>query len=382
MAKRENQKKVYLHLFSDGRDSPPKSVLNLLEKLEEEIKKRNIGAIASLTGRYYAMNRQENWDRTEKTYQAITGQGEEIKNLEEEIKKVYNRNLNAEFIPPLIIDKTKAVKDNDSIIFFNFREDRARQITEPFVEPNFKHFPIKNFKNLFVTTLTCYREDLKTAVAFPPQKVENPLGKVLADYQKTQLRIAETEKYAHVTYFFNGLKEQPFPNEYRILIPSQNIINPAEKPAMMAEAITDRALTALNESNFDFILINFANPDIIAHTGDYQATIEAIKVVDQQIGRLLKSVLAQNHVLIITADHGNAESLIDLKTGQTETKHNMSPVPIYLVANEFKRKKTNSEIKKYEIIGLLSDVAPTILDLMQIPKPTEMTGQSLIPLLL
>mgnify|MGYP001070820977 CR=1 FL=1 len=382
MAKKENQEKVYLHLFSDGRDSPPKSALELLKKLKEEIEKIKIGTIVSLAGRYYGMNRQENWDRTERAYQAITGQGEEIQNLEEEIEKIYEKGLNDEFIPPLIIDKTKTVKDNDSIIFFNFREDRARQIVKPFVEPNFKHFPVKNFRNLYVTTMTCYQENLKTAVAFPPQKIENPLGKVLADNQKTQLRIAETEKYAHITYFFNGLREQPFLNEYRILIPSQNIINPAENPAMMAEAITDRAITALNESSFDFILINFANPDIIAHTGDYQATIQAIKIVDQQIGRLLKSVLTQNHVLIITADHGNAESLINLKTGQAETKHNMSPVPIYLIANEFKRKKTNSETKKYETIGLLSDIAPTILDLMQIPKPPEMTGQSLLPLLL
>lgn len=381
MVKKENQKELYLHLFSDGRDGPPKAVLELLNKLKSELKKRNVGIIATLTGRYYGMNREENWDRTEKAYQVITGEGEVVQNLEEEIKKIYDRDLNDEFIPPLIIEKTRPVQDNDSIIFFNFREDSIRQITEAFVERDFKRFPIKNLKNLYVATMTRYREGLKAAVAFPPQIVENPLGKVLSDHQKTQLRIAETEKYAHVTYFFNGLKEQPFPNEYRVLIPSRNIIKQDEKPEMMAEAITDRAIAAINESGFDFILINYANPDIIAHSGNYQATVEAIKVVDQQVGRLLKSVLAQNHVLIITSDHGNAETLIDVKTGEIETKHDKNPVPFYLVANEYKRRESETRERRYETIGILSDIAPTILDLMKIPKPAEMTGQNLLPVL-
>lgn len=372
MAKREKCENFHLHLFSDGRDSPPRSVLTLLAKLGM--------APATLTGRYYAMNREQNWERTEKAYRALLGEGRITQNLTEEVKKIYSQDLDDEFIPPLIVGRPRPVQDGDAVIFFNFREDSIRQIVEPFVNPDFKNFSAKSFKNLLVATMTQYNENFKTLVAFSKETVESPLGRVLADREKTQLRIAETEKYAHVTYFFNGLRETPFPNEYRVLIPSQNIIHPDERPEMMASAITDRAITAINEGGFDFILINYANPDIIAHTGNYNATLAAVKAVDRELEKLLPAVLAQDCLLVITADHGNAEVLVDIKSGQAETKHNLSPVPFYLVANQFKRKKSEAEADRDEanVIGILSDVAPTILELMAIPKPAEMTGQSLL----
>ncbi len=387
MAYRLKQKNIYLHLFTDGRDSPPHSFLELFDRLKKEIEKFGFSEkiVATIVGRYYGLNREENWERTEKAYQLLLGQGQKINDLDSEINQIYQKNLDDEFIPPFIFNDFPPVNDNDVLIFFNFREDSIRQVVEPFVNHNFSHFPVKKFNNLTVVTFTKYFEDLNTLVAFPNEKIEQPLGKILADNGKIQLRIAETEKYAHVTYFFNGLRQEPFPNEYRILIPSLKISHPDEKPEMMASVITDRALTALNEGAFDFILINYANPDIIAHTGNFEATVAAIKVVDYEVGRLLKSVLGQESItMIITSDHGNAEKLIDLKTGEPETKHNPNPVPFYFINKKLQKNKTQEEIEKSEkeIAGLLTDVAPTILELMNIKKPPEMTGQSLLKFLI
>ena len=380
MAKQQKCQKLYLHLFSDGQDSSPRSVLDHWTKLEQEINKNKLGILASLSGRYYAMDRDQHWDRTEKAYQALIGEGVKNNNLKAIVQKAYNRDLKDQFIEPTVIDNTAGIKDGDTIIFFNFREDSMRQIAESFINSQFQKFATKSFKDISIITMTQYSEEFKVPVAFPKEIMTDSLGKVLADNDKIQLRIAETLKYAHVTYFFNSLQEKPFPNEYRVLIPSHQVTHPDEHPEMMASAITDRALAALNEGGFDFILINYANPDVIAHTSNYDATIEAIKVVDQEIGRLVKSVLSQKHLLIITADHGNAETLIDIRTGKAESQHNDNPVPFYLIADEFKRQKSEQEVLHSEknTIGLLSDVAPTILELMKIPKPKEMTGQSLL----
>lgn len=381
MAKKENCENLYLQLWSDGRDSSPHSTLNLLRKLDEEMKKFGIGRIASLTGRFWGMDRDGHWDRTEKAYEVLVGKPPRpAKSVEEVLKQARERNINDEFIEPAIINEPHPVQANDALIFFNFREDSVRQITEPFLNKNFNQFPRENLNNLFIATMTAYREESAASVAFPPEKVENPLGKVLSENGKLQLRIAETEKYAHVTYFFNGLKEKPYPNEYRVLVPSKSVAHHDDYPEMMAGAITDRTLAALNEGGFDFILVNYANPDLIAHTGNYEATLKAIKVVDNEVGKLLKSVLNQNHVLIITSDHGNAEELIDLKTGEPETKHDVNPVPFYLIGKEFQKKRPSSidELSHLPNIGMLSDVAPTILELMDIPKPKDMTGESLL----
>lgn len=374
--------KIFLHLFSDGRDSPPRSLSNLLTKLNQELNKYQDITIATISGRYYAMDRDGNWSRTQQTYQVIAGEGQLINDLRKHITDTYDRGLNDEYIEPVRLNETASLKDGDALIFFNFREDRMRQLTEAFINPNFNIFPVKKWTNLFIVTMTKYHktENFSAEPAFPNEIVEQPLGQVLAENNKTQLRVAETEKYAHITYFFNGLREAPFENEFRILVPSNKIIHHDEKPEMMAGPITDRALNALNEESFDFILINYANPDIIAHTGNYNATLAAINAVDQQLSRLVKAVLNQGHYLIITADHGNAEILIDSKTGETDTKHNPSPVPFYLVASEFKKTKSEAKAEEDErlIKGIISDIAPTILELMKIKKPAAMTGQNLL----
>lgn len=376
LAKREKVPDVALHLFADGKDSPPKSARALLEKL---------GAaelVASISGRYYAMDRDRYWDRTERTYRALTGEGEAAESAEAAINAAYARNLTDDFIPPARIGtKPRGIKSGDAVVFFDFREDSMRQIAEPFLKPGFDAFQITPLQNIYVASMTRYEERFTNPVAFPPQKVEVPLGKALSDAGKIQLRVAETEKYAHVTYFFNGYKDPPYKNEYRVLIPSKNVPRHDEHPEMMAKEVADRVIQAIEEGGYDFILANFANPDIIAHTGNFEAALKTIQVVDQNVGRIAKSVLAANAVLIITSDHGNVERMLDPLLGTPETKHDPNPVPIYLVANEFARPRDASDVKQSEriSIGTLADVAPTVLELLGVPKPKEMRGQSLLP---
>ncbi len=380
MGKREACPNLFIHVFSDGKDSPPHSFLELLKKLENVIQKNGAGKVASIAGRYYAMDRDGHWDRTETAYKVLTTETPPA-SPEEIVKKTYARELDDEFIEPTAIEP-HPVKDGDALIFFNFREDSIRQIAEPFLNPKFDKFAVKPFPNLYVATMTAYDEKWGDHVAFPSERVETPLGRVLSEAGKNQLRIAETEKYAHVTYFFNGLKDKPFPNEFRVLIPSQTSPREEEHPEMMAKAVTDRAIVALADGGFDFILLNYANPDIIAHTGNYDATVRAIKTVDKELGRLTEAVLQGGHVMVVTSDHGNAEEVLNPQTGEPETKHNPNPVPIYLVGQEFKKtggpKGAPSGGGRLENIGILADVAPTILELMGIPKPPEMTGQSLL----
>lgn len=376
-AKRNGCENLFLHLFTDGRDSAPTASLKTIEKINEHIAAQKIGSIASVCGRSYAMDRDKHWERTEEAYRILTNPGASDA-IEEGLKKAHAAGTSDEFIRPFAVrGNERPIRDNDTVIFFNFREDRIRQLLRAFVDTSFSEFKTEALKNLFVLTMTRYDDTLPVqAVLFEKELVENPLGKVLSDNGKTQLRIAETEKYAHVTYFFNGLKENPFPNEYRVLIPSKNIMHHEERPEMMASAITDRAILAMNEGAFDFILINYANPDIVAHSGKYDATVKAVEAVDKEIGRLLRTALEGNHVLVITSDHGNAECVINLLTGEIETKHDSNPVPFYVVAKEFaKKKEGNSRIPT---IGILSDVAPTILALMKIPKPREMNGENLL----
>ncbi len=379
MAAKEKIRNLYLHLFSDGRDSKPRSVLSLLENLKDVLEKNKVGRVASITGRYFGMDRDGHWERTEKAYQVIIGKDPNLKSLDEALNKIYKRKLNDEYLEPTIIE-LHPVEENDAVIFFNFREDRMRQISEPFLNPKFDKFPTKPLGNVFTVTMTEYTEGQKIPFAFPRNKIKNPLGKVIADKGLTQLRIAETEKYAHITYFFNGLREKPFPNEFRVLIPSKPSLRQEEDPEMMAREITNRAIIAIKEGGFDFILMNYANSDMVAHTGSYSATLEAVKIVDRELKRLVNEVLSGNHVLLITSDHGNAESVLNIQTGEQETSHDPSPVPIYLVAKEFEKPFSISTTmpQKLPVIGILSDVAPTILELMNIPKPEDMTGESLL----
>jgi 2,3-bisphosphoglycerate-independent phosphoglycerate mutase len=255
-----------------------------------------------------------------------------------------------------------------------------RQIAEVFITPDSSHFPNKQFNNLHIASMTQIDKKFDIPVAFPPQVVKNTLGSTLSKNNKNQVRIAETQKYAHVTFFFNGLKDAPYPNEYRILIPSQTVSRQEEHPEMMADEITTRLTGAIEENAFDFILANYANADMVAHTGDLNATVKAIQIVDQQLARVLQTAFKHNATLLITSDHGNAERLFNPRTGKVETKHDINPVPIYLVGPKYYRPVSENEIAEREkvTIGLLSDIAPTILELMGIQKPAEMTGSSLL----
>ncbi len=379
MAKREKCEKLFIHVFTDGRDSAPHSAIPIIKKIIEETKTQGVGTVVSVSGRYFAMDRDKHWERTSEAYAVLTGTTP-VDTFPEGIEKAYTANTNDEYVVPFVIAGNEhPIRDNDAVFFFNFREDRMRQIVQAFADPSFSEFPVKKFENLFIATMTEYKTSITVqGVAFEKEIVKHPLGEILSRAGKTQLRIAETEKYAHVTYFFNGLREEPFPNEYRVLIPSKNIARHEEHPEMMATAITDRAVLAMNEGAFDFILINYANADIVAHTGKYDATLKAIQTLDKEIGRLLRSTLEGNHVLVITSDHGNAESVINLQTGEEETKHNANPVPFYVVAKELAEKKEGPYPFRIPTIGIISDVAPTLLSFMGIPKPEEMTGQNLM----
>ncbi|MDP2650673.1 MAG: 2,3-bisphosphoglycerate-independent phosphoglycerate mutase, partial [bacterium] len=377
LAHQEEFSDINFHLFTDGKDSPPQSALSLVRQIPQE-------KIASISGRYFAMDRDLHWDRTARVYETLTSQSSEIRHqtLVEFLNSFYERGLNDEFIEPTLIKSDGVIKDNDSVIFFNFREDSIRQLTEMFIDPlagSDHSVP----SNLYIATFTQYSNKFNLPTAFPAEEIINPLGRVLADNDKVQLRVAETEKYAHVTYFFNGFKEAPFKNEYRVLIPSRNIAHQDEFPEMMTEAITARVVSALNEGVYDFILVNYAAPDVIAHTGNFNAGVSAVRATDKAIGALMKAALAQSHILLITSDHGNIERMLDPRTGERETKHDLNQVPFYLVGKGRESRKTDTAVKQIERenAGVLSDVAPTILNLMGLPIPPEMTGVDLTRLL-
>ncbi len=379
LANQEKFSDINFHLFTDGKDSPPKSALSLVGQIPQE-------RIASISGRYFAMDRDLHWDRTARVYETLTGQvtgnRQQATNIPEFINSSYSRGLTDDFIEPTLFKPEGVIRDNDSIIFFNFREDSIRQLTEMFIDPlagSDHSVP----GNLYIATFTQYSNKFNLPAAFPSEEITNPIGKVLADNDKVQLRVAETEKYAHVTYFFNGFKETPFKNEYRVLIPSRNIAHQDEFPEMMTDAITTRVVSALNEGVYDFILVNYAAPDVIAHTGNFNAGVSAVRAIDKAVGALTKTALAHNHILIITSDHGNIERMIDLRTGERETKHDTNQVPFYLIRAGEERSKSDALVKKTESenIGVLSDVAPTILYLIGLPTPPEMTGINLLDLL-
>ncbi|MDE2001395.1 MAG: 2,3-bisphosphoglycerate-independent phosphoglycerate mutase [Patescibacteria group bacterium] len=381
LAKNNGVANINLHLFCDGKDSAPRSFLTLVKRLTTDIPSG--WTIGSIAGRYYALDRDNHWDHTQLAYNAMTGAGPAGKTIEDVIKEGYDRSLIDQYIEPHTIAPDACVKENDALLFFDFREDGIRQLATSFIASDFSHFPRTEFSNLYRGTFTRYHASLTAPVAFPEDNITMPLGRVLSENGKTQLRIAETEKYAHVTYFFNGYREEPFPNEYRVLIPSERVKSFAEKPKMRAAEITARVTEAIREHSFDFILANLANGDMVAHTGNFEATKIAVKTVDESVGALVRAVLEQDAVLLVTGDHGNAEVLMNPRTGEPTTTHDPSPVPIYIVGNAFTKQKSRTEVDlaESETIGILSDVAPTVLELLQIPKPKEMTGESLLRLL-
>lgn len=377
MARARTDVAVALHLFTDGIDSGPREARVLLTRLSQIIAAAPHVKIASVSGRYYGMDRDRHFERTREAYRALMGEASRVTSWEEALQVAYAKGLNDEFVEPRTIAGAPSVKSGDAVIFFNFREDSIRQISDAFLSAEFREFPRAPLQDVQFVTMTNYRMGGSAAVAFPAEPMANSLGEVLAARGLRQLRVGETEKYAHVTYFFNGRREEPFQNEFRILIPSLTVSHKDERPGMMAEAVTDRVVLALHERSFDFILLNFANPDVIAHTGNYAATVAAIEAVDRGLGRLLAAVEEGGHAMLVTADHGNAEVLIDQRTGEPETKHNPNPVPCYLVAPEFARANPPKP-DPAAVQGILADVAPTLLELMGIPPPPEMTGTSLL----
>ena len=391
MAKQEHCKQVYIHVITDGRDSSPKSAHIYLKKIDEFIKNNSIGEIVSITGRYFAMDRDHRWERTEKAYQAICGQGTNIeKDPQEAVEKSYREGKTDEFIEPVIIvDESQVpvgpVSDSDAVIFLNYRPDRTRQLTKAFVlddltrQKTSSDEKISTFQrgkkkdNLYFVTMTQYEKDLPVSkIAYEPEVVEMPITRIFSELGARQLHIAETEKYAHVTYFFNGGREQPFPKEERILIDSPKVASYDLKPEMSTPLIAQTLISKINSNVYDFIVCNFANADMVAHTGKLDATIKAVQVIDKHLGEITRIVFGKGGGLIITSDHGNAEEMINLRTGEIDTEHNINPSPVIFAFQELRGQNTQFPQ------GLLADFAPSVLSLLQIPKPQQMTGRSLL----
>jgi 2,3-bisphosphoglycerate-independent phosphoglycerate mutase len=373
MAQAENVTKINLHLFGDGEDSPPHTMEKFLGELPKEY-------FASLVGRYYAMDRNGNWRLTQTAYEAMLGTvGAVVDDPAPAIELTYKQGSSEEYLSAIRFSDEKKLQDGDALVFFNYREDSIRQLASAFITKGFDHFPVTPFSNLYVATFTHYDDAFDAPVAFPADNVVDPIGKVLSDAGLAQLRLAETYKYAHVTYFFNGLREPPFKGEFRTLVPSNTDPHPDLHPEMMAVAITDRLIDAIESRGFDFILVNYANPDTIAHTANFNAALEAIKVIDTQIARVIKAAEGPDTLLFITSDHGNVEVMIDAATGEPQSSHDASPVPLYIVVQSLKgRKFVNSDRLANETLGSLADVAPTILAMMGIQKPEDMGGTSLL----
>jgi 2,3-bisphosphoglycerate-independent phosphoglycerate mutase len=389
LAKKEHVTKLYLHLFTDGRDSSPTAGAETLENIQQRLDDAGIGSIASISGRKWGMDRNNNWDRIEKAYRMLVhGEGEKTKKPVEHLRSLYKKDITDEFLEPTVIVNDRdefegAIQKGDSVIFFNFREDRARQLTKAFALPSFDKFKKEKDLDIEFVTFVEYEKDLPVSVAFKPQKIQNSLGEVLSRSGKKQLRISETEKYAHVTYFFNGGAESPFPKEERLLVPSPIIPSFDKAPEMSAEKLTDTTIEYLKKNTYDFILMNYANPDMVGHTGNEKASIQAVEFVDYCLERLIPEILKAGGCALITADHGNVEEMKNLRTGQEDTQHSTNPVPLWYITPTNHSQKSSETIvrQQNEVVGLLSDVAPTILDIMKLDKPEEMFGSSLLPLL-
>ena len=373
MAAHRGAKKVYLHAFLDGRDTPPQSAEASLEKADAVFAEIGCGKTATIIGRYFAMDRDKRWDRVTKAYDLITqGKGEATADSAVAgLKASYEAGKNDEFVPPTVIGESVSVEDGDAIIFMNFRADRARQLTQVFVDKNFDGFElaVKPELSAFVM-LTQYSADFDAPVAFPAEKLVNVLGEWLEKQDKTQLRISETEKYAHVTFFFSGGVEKEFKGEERILIPSPDVATYDLQPEMNSEKLTDELVGAIESGKFDVIICNYPNGDMVGHTGDFDAAVKACEAVDKCIGRVIEALKKTGGECLITADHGNAEQMVDNESGQAHTAHTSEPVPFIYFGRDAEPRKG----------GTLSDVAPTMLHLMGVEQPEEMTGKTIMTL--
>ncbi len=364
--------KLYLHAFLDGRDTPPQSATQYIKQIEGLLSDLGKGRIATLSGRYYAMDRDQRWERVEQSYQTMmSGKSEySAATAEQGLAESYARNEYDEFVKPTIIGESAPIESGDSVIFMNYRADRAREITRAFVEQDFSGFKREYIPTNFVM-LTQYAADIQTPCAYTPMTLPKVLGEHLQDLGKTQLRIAETEKYAHVTFFFNGGVEQPFDGEDRELIPSPKVATYDLQPEMNAPLLTDKFIAAIESNKYDFIICNFANPDMVGHTGNFDATVKAISCLDECLGKILSVLEKTGGEAMITADHGNAEKMSDHTTGQPHTAHTNFLVPFIYFGRPAKPTKEN---------GVLSDVAPSLLSIAGLPIPKEMTGTPLMDL--
>lgn len=406
LCKKKGIKNLYIHAFTDGRDSPPTSGIKYIKQVQDTCNKLGVGQIVSVVGRYYAMDRDKKWDRIEKTYDLLTqGSGACTKDPISAIQAQYDAGVTDEFIEPISIcdqdGNLQVINDNDAVIFFNYRIDRPRELTRAFCMPNFEQgvthqsfdpYSIKYEKthvqkeptststfqrkkiinNLYFVTMTRYEEGLPVDVAFPPQFIRTPLGKVFAEHGLAQLRMAETEKEKFVTYYFNGQTQQMFPGEDRIIIPSKGVKSYDQAPEMSAQEIANEMIKYIRQEKHDAIICNLANADMVGHTGNLEATIKACEFLDKVIGQIVKEIFNRDGAILITADHGNAEELINNQTGEVDTEHSIYPVPLIIISKKYMGQTTMLSS------GILADVAPTMLSVMGIPKPATMTGRALI----
>ena len=402
LAKERNISRLFLHLFTDGRDSPPTAAQNYLKQTTKLLEKTGLGKIATLCGRYYALDRDNRWERTKKAYDLLTlGRGKAARSPFEAINDSYNSGKTDEFIEPILLDKEGLINDHDAVIFFNFRIDRPRQLTKAFVLPDFEQLKIKKasfdpyaerygyhiyevpgspstFKrekilnDLFFVTMTEYERGLPVSVAFPPEPVKIPLARIFSENNLRQFHLSESEKFPHVTTFFDGGRNNPFPGEDWLEIPSPKVATYDQKPEMSAKSLTDTLEKKLTDNIYDFIIVNYANADMLGHTGVIPATVKACEFVDSCLGKIVNHVLNLGGCCLITADHGNAEEMINPATGEIDTEHSNNPVPLIIVDRQL------MAINKSIPVGILADVAPTILGIMDIQKPETITGKNLL----
>ncbi len=386
---REECSKVFVHAFLDGRDALYNSAAGFIRDLEAKMLELKVGKIATIAGRFYAMDRDNRWDRIQASYEAIAlGKGPQAEQAVQAIEQSYAINVFDEQIVPTVITEggkpVATMAEEDAVIFFNFRPDRARELTQAFVIPAFDKFPRTYLQKLAFVTLAEYEKDLPVDVAYPPQIIETCLARVISDAGLRQLHIAETEKYAHVTFFLNGMREEPFPGEDRAIIPSPRVSSYDKQPEMSVMAIAERVVKEIAIGTYDFIVMNFANPDMVGHTGNEEATVLACEAVDLALGQIIEAVLAVNGAVVITADHGNAEEVKNLVTGEMDKEHSTNPVPFIVVQKELEGIKAptgdvvGGDLSLTQPIGMLADVAPTICKLLDIPQAADMTGQPLI----
>jgi 2,3-bisphosphoglycerate-independent phosphoglycerate mutase len=379
LARREGVGRTFVHAFMDGRDTPPRSGLGYLADVEKRLRERGYGKVATVCGRYWAMDRDKRWDRVEQAYATLVrGEGFRAPSGVAAMEASYARGDGDEFVKPtVVVDGGGApvgpVRDGDAVIFFNFRADRAREITRAFTDPTFKEFDRKVTPRLAAyVCMTEYDKTFGLPVAFPPTDLTEIFPEIVSHAGLKQLRCAETEKYAHVTFFFNGGRETVFPNEDRILVPSPRDVKTYDhKPEMSAREVTDKLVEAIGTGQYGFVLVNYANPDMVGHTGLLDAAVQAVKVVDESVGRLWQAARKQGMAMLVTADHGNCEMMTDPQTGEPHTAHTLNPVPFVLADPDFKGAKLRSK-------GVLADVAPTALQVMGLPQPKEMKGLGLI----